>query len=384
MRRSAGHAVTHARALACRGHRDSKGALRSRHLLMTGTSAVALLALLSAATPANARCLFCSAAGTGETNAAANAALLSAQQAGQIAQTSQAALARAAAVIRAMQSVQTNARLLALGAPSSVPNGLVAGGLVPDSGLAGPGVAKSVLPQDAGTWIGANTPTQSTSGGQTVVTINQTAPQALLNWQTFNVGGQTTVNFNQQGNTNWVALNKIAASGVPSQILGSIRADGSVYIINQNGIIFGGASQVNVGTLIASSLDLNDAGYANFLSGKGILVNTPTFHGGASDALVWVQAGAQINTTGGNALLLAPKVQNDGAINTPSGQTILFGGSDATFAKADSYLRGFVVCPDTGCGNLMSLSQAYQSSTTPGTVINNGLIVAPQERRPAT
>src|SRR5262249_53085774 len=100
--------------------------------------------------------------------------------------------------------------------------------------------------------------------------------------------------------------------------------------------------------------------------------------GGAPDALVWVQAGAQINATGGNALLLAPKVQNDGTISTPSGQTILFGGSDATLTTGDSYLRGFAVCPENGCTSLATLSQAYQSSTTPGTVINNGFIPAPQ------
>ncbi len=54
---------------------------------------------------------------------------------------------------------------------------------------------------------------------------------------------------------NWIALNRVIdPSGVPSQILGQIKAEGSVYLINQNGIIFGGGSQVNVHTLIASSL----------------------------------------------------------------------------------------------------------------------------------
>jgi filamentous hemagglutinin family protein len=321
--------------------------------------------------------MFCTAGSTNPSSAAAAAALLSAQQAGQVSQTAQAALARAAAAIRAMQSVQANARGLALGAAPSVPNGLVAGGLVPDSGLTGPGVVKSVLPQDGGTWVGATTPTQSTSGSQTIVTINQFAPQALLNWQTFNVGAQTIVTFNQQGNTSWVALNKIAPGGVPSQILGSIRSDGSVYVINQNGIIFGGSSQINVHTLVVSALDLNDSGYTNFLNGNGILVNTPTFQGGIPGAAVWVQAGAQIDATGGNVVLLGPKVQNDGAIGAPAGQVLLFGGSDATLAAGDSYLRGLVVCPVAGCGSANAIG-AYLSSSTPGMVTNNGIIQAAQ------
>ncbi len=137
----------------------------------------------------------------------------------------------------------------------NVPNGLNIGGLVPDSGLARAGAANPVS-----TWVNANTPTQTTGNGQTVVAIDQTAPQAMLNWSTFNVGRNTIVDFNQQSNANWVALNKINdSSGVPSQILGQIRADGQIYLINRNGIIFGGSSQVNVGTLVASALPINDA-----------------------------------------------------------------------------------------------------------------------------
>ena len=68
------------------------------------------------------------------------------------------------------------------------------------------------------------------------------------------------------GSNNWVVLNRVLdPSGVPSQILGQIKAEGSVYLINRNGIIFGGASQVNVGSLIATSLNLfsNTFGDAN-------------------------------------------------------------------------------------------------------------------------
>ena len=56
----------------------------------------------------------------------------------------------------------------------------------------------------------------------------------------------------------WIAFNIVNDPlGVPSQILGSIQALGQVYLINQNGIIFGGSSQVNVNTLVASSLPIN-------------------------------------------------------------------------------------------------------------------------------
>jgi filamentous hemagglutinin family protein len=261
--------------------------------------------------------------------------LQSQAQAAAIAQQSQSALSRIATALAAMQTAQTAARNIAQSAPSTVPNGLTAGGLVPDSGLAAPGVANPVH-----TWVGAQTPTQSTAGGQTNVSINQTAAKAILSWNDFNVGKNTTVTFNQLQPT-WVALNKIAPSGVPSQILGAIKAPGQVYLINQNGIIFGGASQVNVGALIASSATIADS---DFLS-TGIYSTQTTPESGfpfynpsftAAGGAITVAPGAQITaaspasiTTGGGAvLLMGTKVSNGGTITTPSGQAELAAGDD--------------------------------------------------------
>jgi filamentous hemagglutinin len=140
-----------------------------------------------------------------------------------------------------------------------VPDGLATGGLVPDSGLSSTGVANPVT-----TWTGANTPVQSTTtSGQIKVTVEQTQQQALLQWDTFNIGKNTNLDFDQSaGGANvrqWIAFNKINdPSQNPSQILGSITSQGQVYVINRNGIIFGGSSQVNTGSLVASSLPIND------------------------------------------------------------------------------------------------------------------------------
>lgn len=276
------------------------------------------------------------------TLAATNAALDAAQQAQQTLQNTQQSLARATQAIQSMMAVQNAARNLAASAPGSAPAGLAPGGLVPDSGLAARGVANPVA-----TWVGANTPTQTTSNGQITVNIDQTQPTALLNWQTFNISSNTTLNFNQQGNASWSALNKVAAGAVPSQILGAIKADGAVYIINQNGIIFGGTSQINVHTLIASTLDLpsnyTDKNYQLYLS-QGLFSNalpstittpagsTVALFSGNGNASVTVQPGAIIDTTsrlssagdgGYVALLGTGGVTNAGTITTQNGQIIL-------------------------------------------------------------
>src|ERR1700676_1160381 len=239
----------------------TKSQFLCRHAILLTT--VSLVALVAASHGAAAR----SPGGGGAISAttfASHAATLAAQQAAAVGKQSQNAMARATQAIQAMQAMQAaaqaaaQARQTSTTAPVGVPNGLAPGGLQ---------VAPGATPGSP-LWQGANLPTQTSASGQTNVNVQQTAPQAILNWTTFNVGAQTTVNFNQQGNANWVALNRVVGSIAPSQILGNINASGQVYVINQNGIIFGGGSQVNAHTLVASSLPIN-----TYLVNRGLLNN---------------------------------------------------------------------------------------------------------------
>ena len=147
-------------------------------------------------------------------------------------------------------------------------NGLQVDPLVPKN------LNKPKAGENPGLWIGAKLPTQANGkAGAKNVTIVQTDQQALLNWETFNVGKKTSLYFDQTAGgsdkSKWVAFNKVNdPKGRPSQILGSIKADGQVYVINQNGIIFGSTSQVNVHTLVASALPINDS-----LVARGLLNN---------------------------------------------------------------------------------------------------------------
>ena len=78
---------------------------------------------------------------------------------------------------------------------------------------------------------------QSGSPGQTTTTITQSSGQASLNWQSFNISKGETVNFIQPS-ANAVAVNRIAdVQG--SQILGQLNANGQVWLINPNGLLFG-------------------------------------------------------------------------------------------------------------------------------------------------
>jgi filamentous hemagglutinin family protein len=241
------------------------------------------------------------------------------------------------------------------------------------------------------------------------VTIQQTAPKAIANWSSFNVGSNTEVYFNQSagnapGSPNgWIVLNRVTdPSGVPSQIMGQIKAEGSVYIINGNGIIFGGGSQINVSSLIASSLNLfsNTFGDANtpgstvyrFLEGGIGDLNGSNF---ATDATlltttnpnagtVTLQPGATINlTTNGLAVIAAPNVTNSGMITAPSGQVALIAGIGVSY-NYNSTVQA-VNGSNTSASTLLAFSNSGQITnaqnqdiTPVGTLVNNGLIFTPR------
>ncbi|WP_152064505.1 hypothetical protein, partial [Mycobacterium tuberculosis] len=57
-------------------------------------------------------------------------------------------------------------------------------------------------------WLNARDAIQSQgSDGRVQVTVEQTADKAILNWETFNIGGNTTLNFLQ--NPDWAVLNRV-------------------------------------------------------------------------------------------------------------------------------------------------------------------------------
>ncbi|TAI63813.1 filamentous hemagglutinin N-terminal domain-containing protein, partial [Bradyrhizobium sp. Leo170] len=295
----------------------------------------------------------------------------------ELSKQSQDALTRATRAIQALQAVQESARAAAAAARSSstLPGAVVPNGLAPGGLQVAPGAAAG-----ANLWRGADLPTQSASGGQTTVTINQTASQAILNWQIFNVGAQTTVNFNQQSSA-WTALNRVVGNLGPSQILGHINAPGQVLVINQNGIIFGGGSQINVGSLIAATADIIDQQFLNtgIYSTQSGARYLPSFSGAGgkivveAGALIATSAPTSVTSGGGFVALLGTAVENAGSITTPKGQALLAAGDDfilrpgyGTSANQVSTTRGNEVAPVIRVGSAS------------GAVSNTGLMFAQQ------
>ena len=100
----------------------------------------------------------------------------------------------------------------------------------------------------------------------TTTQVNQASDQAIIHWNSFNIGSGEHTQF-VQPNSSAVALNRISPTQGASQIFGQLSANGRIILVNQAGIFFGSGSKVDVGGIIASTVDITNS---NFLAGKYI------------------------------------------------------------------------------------------------------------------
>jgi filamentous hemagglutinin family protein len=168
----------------------------------------------------------------------------------------------------------------------------------------------------------------SASGATT--TINQTSDKLSINWQSFNVAQAETVNFHQP-TASALAVNRIFDTQ-GSQILGKINANGQVWLINPNGVLFGKDAQINVGGLLASTLNPDDASIGS----------TRSNFSGSSTASV-VNLGSINTTQGGYVAMLGHSVSNQGNISAPGGTVAMGAGSAVSLNFAGSSLLGLEV-----------------------------------------
>ncbi|WJI27057.1 filamentous hemagglutinin N-terminal domain-containing protein [Thermosynechococcus sp. B3] len=150
--------------------------------------------------------------------------------------------------------------------------------------------------------------------------ILQSSHKAIINWEGFSIGANEGVFFVQPGATA-AALNRVTGL-TPSSIAGQLNANGRIFLINPNGIVFLPSAQVNVGSLIASTLDIKDQDFLQDNFRFYNLSNRPP-------AAITNQ-GRITAQEGGVVSLIAPAVQNTGFISARLGQVALVSGTGVT------------------------------------------------------
>ncbi|MDN7488397.1 filamentous hemagglutinin N-terminal domain-containing protein [Burkholderia sp. AU45274] len=201
------------------------------------------------------------------------------------------------------------------------------------------------------------------------MSVNQHTDKLVTDWQSFNVDKGQRVTFNQPSVTS-IALNRVVSQD-GSAIYGNIDANGRVFLVNPNGILFGKGAQVNVGGLVATTLDIKNE---DFEAGR--------FRFSGQSPSEVQNAGNLVASEGGSIALLGARVFNRGIVQAQMGTVALAAGSDATLNFDGSKLLSVQI--DQGIVNALVsneqllkadggqvLMSAKTADTVLRTVVNN-------------
>ena len=206
--------------------------------------------------------------------------------------------------------------------------------------------------------------------------IHQDSQALWLSWQSFDIGADSAVHF-LQPDASSIAVNRILG-GDGSVIKGRLDSNGQVFLINPNGVLFGEGAQVNVGGLVASTLDVADSDIGG---------DTLHFNGDGRGGIV---NRGSITTTapGGYVALLGHRVSNQGTISARLGSVALAGGSAVTLSFDGSRLLAMQVDASTlhaladnrqlvvADGGQVLMSAGAKDSLLASVVNNSGVIQA--------
>lgn len=171
------------------------------------------------------------------------------------------------------------------------------------------------------------------SATPTQLTVNQTSKNGIINWGSFSIGPGNGVQIN---NGSGATLNRVIGNSL-SQIDGSLNATGSVYLLNQNGILVTPTGRVVTGgDFVASTRDTSSPGF-----GDGIVRLS-----GNSGASVSNQGSI---SAGGNAVLVGKSASNSGTISAQNGIAALVAGDDVTLQPGPA---GLQIKVSTGSGDV--------------------------------
>jgi|GEM_PF-4713686 len=154
------------------------------------------------------------------------------------------------------------------------------------------------------------------SPNDVTLNINQMSQEAIIDWIQFCIARGYTVNFNMPGSES-VSLNRVTGGDI-SRIFGALNANGHVWLINPNGIIFGPTSRIDASGFLASSLDISNQ---NFLNHAYIFTKGPGANGYV------INEGRIVVKDGGYVAMLGGAVQNGGLIQAKLGKVSLASGA---------------------------------------------------------
>ena len=183
-----------------------------------------------------------------------------------------------------------------------------------------------------GTVVGGQATIAEPAAGQMRVT--QSSSRAIVDWRSFSIGAGEAVRFVQPSSSSAI-LNRVTGND-PSSILGTMSANGHVFLVNQNGVYIGRDAKVDVGGLVLSTANITNG---NFMAGR-LNFDQP----GKPGARI-VNDGTVTAAQGGLVAMVAPGVENHGVISAKLGQVVLAGAKTYSLDFYGDGLMNIVVKP---------------------------------------
>ncbi|MGC8804677.1 MAG: filamentous hemagglutinin N-terminal domain-containing protein, partial [Candidatus Ratteibacteria bacterium] len=204
--------------------------------------------------------------------------------------------------------------------------------------------------------------------GATTMQIDQASQKAIINWQGYSINANELVRYIQPG-ASAIVLNRVIG-GDPSRIYGQIQANGQVFVINNAGILVGSGAKIDVGSFLASTLNISDS---DFLAGKYNFIQDSE----KSPSYI-VNKGTITVSDEGYVILAAPLVSNEGLIIANLGKVNLIGGEKVTVNFDGTGLINFTVDKLSGQPGTILMTKEAASDIIKNVVNTQGLVEAGQ------
>ena len=191
------------------------------------------------------------------------------------------------------------------------------------------------------------------------------SPDTIINWQDFSIGSDHSVHFQQQNAASQV-LNRVTGND-PSEILGSLSSNGGVWLINPHGVLFGEGARIDVGGLVASTLDISNLDF---------LANNYHFNATENGSGNVLNQGEIRTSLGGRVWMTGEQVQNEGLIQSPQGHVVLAAGKSVELI--DSGAPNVVVrvsAPENEAINLGAMVTTNGQVDVHGSIVNQQGII---------
>lgn len=190
--------------------------------------------------------------------------------------------------------------------------------------------------------------------------------KAIINYDSFSIASSESVRFIQPS-TGSIVLNRVTGTSL-SEIMGALSSNGRVFLVNPNGIVFGSGSRLDLGGLLASTLDISDG---DFLAG----VYRFSSKDGVGDSFV-INRGTINIVEGGSVVLQAPLAVNEGTITAKAGQVVIAGTVSSEVVFDNEELVGFILPEFSGITGDVLVPKAEVSQLIQGLVNTESVVEA--------